>query len=123
MLPISMFLRAKTRYKDGKRHRYFSVVENRRVGRHKTAQRTVLYLGEINDSQQSAWRNTLEVFDESRQQYTTLSLFPEDRELPWEAAHTVQKVGTALCSALEFEPLPRAASDEQPGTELNPPAA
>jgi transposase len=90
MLPISMFLRAKTRYKDGKRHRYFSVVENRRVGRHKTAQRTVLYLGEINDSQQSAWRNTLEVFDESRQQYTTLSLFPEDRELPGEAANTVQ---------------------------------
>src|SRR5947209_3462266 len=90
MLPISMFLRAKTRYKDGKRHRYFSVVENRRVGRHKTAQRTVLYLGEINDSQQSAWRNTLEVFDEGRQQYTTLSLFPEDRELPGEAANTVQ---------------------------------
>jgi hypothetical protein len=85
-----MFLRAKTRNKDGKQHRYFSVVENRRVGRNKTAQRTVLYLGEINDSQESAWRNTLEVFDENRQQYATLSLFPEDRELPSEAANTVQ---------------------------------
>jgi transposase len=85
-----MFLRAKIRKKDGKQHRYFSVVENRRVGRNKTAQRTVLYLGEINDSQESAWRNTLEVFDESRQQYAMLSLFPEDRELPLEAIDTVQ---------------------------------
>lgn len=85
-----MFLRAKVRNKEGKQHRYFSVVENRRVGRNKTAQRTVLYLGEINDSQESAWRNTLEVFDESRQQYATLSLFSEDRELPTESANTVQ---------------------------------
>jgi transposase len=85
-----MFLRAKVRKKDGKQHRYFSVVENRRVGRKKTAQRTVLYLGEINDSQESAWRNTLEVFDESRQQYSTLSLFPEDREIPSDGSHTVQ---------------------------------
>lgn len=85
-----MFLRAKVRKKDGKQHRYFSVVENRRVGRNKTAQRTVLYLGEINDSQEGGWRNTLEVFDESRQQYATLSLFPEDRELPSEAIDTVQ---------------------------------
>jgi hypothetical protein len=85
-----MFLRAKVRRKDGKQHRYFSVVENRRVGRNKTAQRTVLYLGEINDSQESAWRNTLEVFDERRQQYTTLSLFPEDRVFPAETANTLQ---------------------------------
>jgi hypothetical protein len=45
-----MFLRAKVRKKDGKQQRYFSVVENRRVGPNQTAQRTVLYLGEINDS-------------------------------------------------------------------------
>ena len=55
----------KLRKKDGKHHRYFSVVENRRVGQKRMAQRTVLYLGEINDSQQAAWRKTLEVFDES----------------------------------------------------------
>jgi transposase len=85
-----MFLRAKIRKKDGKQHRYFSVVENRRVGPKKTAQRTVLYLGEINDNQENAWRNTLQVFDESRQQYTTLSLFSEDHEIPAEAAGMVQ---------------------------------
>jgi transposase len=85
-----MFLRAKIRKKDGKQHRYFSVVENRRVGPKKTAQRTVLYLGEINDNQENAWRNTLQVFDESRQHYTTLSLFSEDHEIPAEAAGMVQ---------------------------------
>ena len=43
----TMFLRAKIRKKDGKLHRYFSVVENRRVGvKRRTVQRTVLRLGE-----------------------------------------------------------------------------
>ena len=67
------------RKKDGKLHRYFSVVENRRVGvKKRTVQRTVLHLGEINSSQESAWRKTLEVFDETRQQPATLSLFADD---------------------------------------------
>jgi hypothetical protein len=74
-------LKVHRRKKDGKEHRYYSVVESRRIGRGKIAHRTVVYLGEINDSQQASWRKTLEVFDESRQQLTTLSLFPEDREL------------------------------------------
>jgi hypothetical protein len=85
-----MFLRAKVRKKDGKQHRYFSVVENRRVGQNKTAQRTVLYLGEINDGQEATWRKTLQVFDESQQQHTTLSLFPEDRDIPAESSDSIQ---------------------------------
>jgi len=85
-----MFLRAKVRTKNGKRHRYFSVVENRRVGQNRTAQRTVLYLGEINDSQEAIWHRTLQVFDESHQQYTTLSLFPEDRKIPAESSNSIQ---------------------------------
>jgi hypothetical protein len=44
-----MFLRATNRKKDGKDHRYFSVVESRRLSCGKTAQRPVLYLGEVND--------------------------------------------------------------------------
>ena len=82
MLLLPMFLRSTPRKKDGKIHRYFSVVENRRLPGAKTVQRTVLYLGEINDQQQAAWRKTLEVFDEEEQRYTTMSLFPEDREIP-----------------------------------------
>ena len=85
-----MFLRAKVRKKDGKQHRYFSVVENRRVGQNHTVQRTVLYLGEINDSQEATWRKTLQVFDETQQQYTTLSLFPEDREIPAASSDSIQ---------------------------------
>ena len=64
-----MFLRQNNRRKNGKSHRYFSVVENRRTGAGTTTQRQVLYLGEINDSQQEAWRQTLKVFDEDRRQY------------------------------------------------------
>ena len=77
-----MFLRQNNRRKNGKSHRYFSVVENRRTGAGTTTQRQVLYLGEINDSQQEAWRQTLKVFDEDRRQYCELSLFPDDRPFP-----------------------------------------
>jgi transposase len=85
-----MFLRSTNRKKDGKDHRYFSMVENRRLPGGRTVQRTVLYLGEINDQQQAAWRRTLDVFDEDKQRYTTMSLFPEDREIPAGAIDSVQ---------------------------------
>ena len=39
----------------------------------------VLHLGEINDSQELAWRRSIEVLDEAADQPKTLSLFPEDR--------------------------------------------
>jgi Transposase DDE domain len=86
----SMFLRSTNRKKDGKDHRYFSIVENRRLPGGRTAQRTVLYLGEINDQQKAAWRKTLNVFDEEEQRYTTMSLFPEDRGIPADAVDSVQ---------------------------------
>jgi hypothetical protein len=74
-----MFLRATTRKKDGKNHRYFSIVENKRVGGGRVVQRHVLYLGEINSSQELAWRRSIEVMDESTQVARTLALFAEDR--------------------------------------------
>ena len=77
-----MLLRAKTRFKDGKAHSYWSMVENRRTSDGRVVQRQVLYLGESNDRQQAAWRRTIEVFDEDRGQSTTRSLFPEDRLVP-----------------------------------------
>jgi len=90
MLLLPMFLRSTERKKDGKKHRYFSVVENRRLPGDRTVQRTVLYLGEINDQQQAAWRKTLEVFDEDQQDYRTMSLFPDDREVPADALDSIQ---------------------------------
>ncbi len=83
-----MFLRSNNRKKDGKDHRYFSIVENHRLASSKTVQRTVLYLGEINDQQQAAW--TLSVFDEEQQEYANLSLFPDDREIPADAVDSLQ---------------------------------
>ena len=77
-----MFLRYHTRIKDGKEHRYWDIVENRRCGRGKVVQRQVLYLGEINDSQRENWCRTIEVFDENRERTMPLALFPADRQLP-----------------------------------------
>jgi hypothetical protein len=74
-----MFLRPTTRTKDGKDHRYWSIVENRRVGGGRVVQRQVLYLGEINDSQELAWRESIAVLEEGTPQQRTLALFPEDR--------------------------------------------
>src|SRR5437773_8104666 len=74
-----MFLRCKVRRKDGKQHRYWSVVENTRTARGRVVQRHVLYLGEINDTQELAWRRSIEVLEDGAPQPRTLSLFPEDR--------------------------------------------
>jgi hypothetical protein len=74
-----MFLRAKTRKKDGKEHRTWSVVENRRVAGGRVVQRHVLYLGEINSSQELAWRKSIEVMEDGESAPRTYALFPEDR--------------------------------------------
>src|SRR5580693_4025652 len=74
-----MFLRCKVRRKDGKQHRYWSVVENTRTAGGRVVQRHVLYLGEITDTQELAWRRSIEVLEEGARQPRTLSLFPEDR--------------------------------------------
>ena len=85
-----MYLRSTTRKKDGKLHRYFSVVESRRLSTGQVGQRPVLYLGEINDKQEASWRKSLSVFDDDRQQYTTMSLFPEDRVIPDDAVDGIR---------------------------------
>ena len=90
-----MFLRSHKRWKNGKPHRYFSIVENRRIAGRGTqgghiAQRTVLYLGEINDSQQASWRKTLDVFDGTGERPKALALFPDDRPIPPDALNALQ---------------------------------
>jgi hypothetical protein len=77
-----MFLRAKSRLKDGKVHRYWSIVENRRTRGNRIVQRQVLYLGEINDNQQAAWCKTIEVLQEGQAQPQEMAIFPEDRIAP-----------------------------------------
>ena len=75
-----MFLRRHSRAKDGKAHAYWSLVETVRTV-DGPRQRTLCYLGELNDSAQARWLKTIEVFNaqgESRQ----LKLFPSDVEPP-----------------------------------------
>ena len=78
---LFMFVRCKTRHKDGKEHRYWSVVENVRVRGGRVVQRQVLYLGEINDSQRASWCRTIEVL-EGKSGSRQMALFPEGREAP-----------------------------------------
>ena len=75
-----MFLRRHQRWKDGKEHAYWSLVETVRTP-DGPRQRRLCYLGELNDSARSRWLKTIEVFNtqgESRQ----LKLFPSEVELP-----------------------------------------
>ena len=91
-----MFLRCNRRLKDGKRHDYWSVVENRRLTDGRVVQRQVLYLGEINASQREAWRKTIEVQDEGRRRQ--VALFPAG-SMP---ADAVDAIGVRL-SELRLE--------------------
>lgn len=83
-----MFLRESNRFKDGKNHRYYSVVENRRVRRGRHVQQTLLYLGEINDTQRASWVKTIDAV-QGRQE-CQIALFPEDRAVPPEIDCAVQ---------------------------------
>jgi transposase len=76
-----VFLRCHRRKKDGKIHRYWSIVESRRTSRG-PVQRHVLYLGEINDSQLASWEKAITVFDERDSSERPLALYPDDRPLP-----------------------------------------
>ncbi len=59
-----MFLKRRTRRKDGKEHVYYSVCESLRVHGGRTMQRQLLHLGELNTTQQDAWQHTLDVLHE-----------------------------------------------------------
>jgi transposase len=86
-----MFLRATKRVKDGKVHRYFSVVESvRHPGAKHPVQKPILYLGELNDSQQAAWAKALLVAAAATQQTQLLRLFPADRTPPPDPVPAVQ---------------------------------
>src|SRR5260370_34390393 len=76
-----MVLRSTTRLKDGKKHSYWSIVENRRCRADRVVQQTVLYLGEINDSEREQWIRAIEVFDEDAGAVEQLKLFAAERRL------------------------------------------
>jgi hypothetical protein len=71
-----MFLRSHSRTKDGKPHCYWSLVETVRTP-DGPRQRSLCYLGELNDSAQARWLKTIEVFNEDRET-RQLKLFPSE---------------------------------------------
>ena len=83
-----MFLRSTNRRKDGKDHRYYSIVENHRLSHRRAIQKTLLYLGEINSSQETAWNRAIEVIegDHKRQ----LKLFSNETVLTDEIENKIQ---------------------------------
>ena len=98
-----MFVRAKKRFKDGKEHRYWSVVENCRNPNGRVVQRQVLYLGEINDSQLAAWCRSIEVLC-AESGPKPVALFPADREAPELDCEVVRVAlkGLRLCRARQW---------------------
>lgn len=87
-----MYLRATTRKKDGKTHRYWSIVESKRVSGGRVLQRHVLYLGEINSAQELAWHKSIEVFEDGAVHPRTLRLFAADAGEELAAAADVVRV-------------------------------
>jgi len=84
-----MYLKCNKRIKDGKTHRYWSIVESIRT-RKGVMKRQLLYLGEINDAQRAQWCKALDVLDESNDSFRQMSLFPEDRAPPPEVSNPIQ---------------------------------
>ena len=84
-----MYLKCHPRFKDGKEHRYWSIVESVRT-RRGVIKRQLLYLGEINDAQRAQWCSALDVLDESNDSVQQMSLFPDDRTPPPDVLNPVQ---------------------------------
>jgi hypothetical protein len=60
---MALLLRAHERRKDGKVHRYWSLVENRRCADGRVVQRHVLYLGALTAAQELSWEKAARQFD------------------------------------------------------------
>ena len=90
-----MYLRFTRRRKNGKEHRYWSIVESKRCAGGRVVQRPVLYLGEINDSQREAWCRVVDALDEGSQQHRQLALFPAGQGVP-EHARAPAAMGSLL---------------------------
>ena len=77
-----MYLKCHRRNKNGKLHRYWSIVESYRLANGRSAKRQVLYLGEINDFEKANWCRFIEAFDSSEKPLKQVALCPTDRCAP-----------------------------------------
>ena len=89
-----MYLRCTRRLKDGKEHRYWNIVESKRCAGGRVVQRQVLYLGEINDSQQEEWCRVIEAFDEDGRHREWRCFLPIGR---FPNTPPIRRAGAARC--------------------------
>ena len=85
-----VFLKVHHRSKDGKDHRYYSLVESVRTSRG-PQHRTLSYLGELNGSTESAWRKSIAVFNGEGSE-SQLELFASDAPVVPSGERVVQVV-------------------------------
>ena len=85
-----VFLKVHDRSKDGKEHRYYSLVESVRTSRG-PQHRTLAYLGELNGSTESAWRKSIAVFNGEGAE-SQLELFASDSPVVPSGERVVQVV-------------------------------
>jgi transposase len=78
---MALFLRAHQRRKDGKLHKYWSLVENRRCADQRIVQRHVLYLGALTPAQELSWEKTAQQFDGPADPLGSLPGLATEREL------------------------------------------
>lgn len=84
-----MFLKRHNRFKDGKDHVYWSLMESVRAGK-SSRHRLLCYLGELNSSQKKRWRKTIKVFNGEGEE-EQLCLFPLDNA-PADESENIAKI-------------------------------
>ncbi len=91
-----MFLKAHERFKNGKRHVYYSLTESLRVGRKRVVQRTVLHLGELNTTQVERWQRTIEAVQEDGQRQQLRLFTDREGQVPVAAEDVAEVVLSSL---------------------------
>jgi transposase len=91
-----MYLKAHERFKDGKRHVYYSLTESLRVSRKRVVQRTVLHLGELNTTQVDQWQRTIEAVHEDGQRRQMRLFTDREGQVPVAAEDVAEVILSSL---------------------------
>lgn len=91
-----MYLKAHERFKDGKRHVYYSLTESLRISRKRVVQRRVLHLGELNTTQVERWQRTIEAIHEDGQRRQMRLFTDREGQVPVAAEDVAEVILSSL---------------------------
>src|ERR1043166_4043413 len=91
-----MYLKAHERFKEGKRHVYYSLSESLRISRKRVVQRTVLHLGELNTTQVERWQHTIEAIQEDGQRRQMRLFTDREGQVPVAAEDIAEVILSSL---------------------------